>query len=40
MKKSYFTNTHIFAILQQALSGLPISELSREHGMCSSTFYK
>jgi putative transposase len=40
MKKSRFTDSQIMAILKQAESGVPVSELCREHGMSSATFYK
>jgi putative transposase len=40
MKTSRFTDSQIPAILKQAESGLPVSELCREHGMSSTTFYK
>jgi len=39
MKKSRFTDSQIMAILKQAESGVPVSELCREHGMSSATFY-
>ena len=40
MKTSRFTDSQILAILKQAEGGLPVSELCREHGMSSATFYK
>jgi len=40
MKRSRFTDSQIMAILKQAESGVPVSELCREHGMSSATFYK
>jgi len=40
MKKSRFTDSQIMAILKQAESGVPVSELCREHSMSSATFYK
>ena len=40
MKKSRYTDSQILAILEQAESGKPLSELCREHGMSSATFYK
>jgi len=39
MKKSRFTDSQIMAILKQAESGVPVSELCREYGMSSATFY-
>lgn len=40
MKKSRFSEAQIMAILQQAEGGVPVSELCREHGMSSASFYK
>ena len=40
MKKSRFSEAQIMTILQQAESGVPVSELCREHGMSSASFYK
>ena len=40
MKKSRFTDSQIVAILKQAGSGVPVSELCRQHGMSSAAFYK
>lgn len=40
MKQSRFTDSQIMAILKQAESGTPVSELCREHGMSSASFYK
>jgi len=40
MKTSRFIDSQIMAILKQAESGVPISELCREHGMSSASFYK
>lgn len=40
MKKAHFADSQILAILKQAESGVPISELCREHGISNSTFYK
>jgi len=39
MKKSRYTDSQIMAILKQAESGVPVSQLCREHGMSSATFY-
>ena len=38
MKKSSFTDSQILSILKQADTGVPVSELCREHGMGNSTF--
>ena len=40
MKKARYSNTQIMGILKQAESGVPVSELCREHGMSSASFYK
>jgi putative transposase len=40
MKRSRFSDSQIMAILKQAESGSPVSELCREHGMSNATFYK
>lgn len=40
MKKSRFSDSQILNILKQAEAGTPVSELCREHGMSSASFYK
>lgn len=40
MKNSRFTDSQILAILKQAEKGVPVTDLCREHGMGSATFYK
>ena len=40
MKKSRFSDSQILAIIKQAESGVPVSELCREHGMSAASFYK
>lgn len=40
MKKSRFSDSQILKILKQAEAGTPVSELCREHGMSSASFYK
>ena len=39
MKKSRFTDAQIMAILKQGESGVPVSELCRDHGMSSAAYY-
>jgi putative transposase len=40
MKRSKFTDSQILSILKQAEAGSPATELCREHGISSATFYK
>ena len=40
MKKSRYSDSRILAIIKQAESGVPISELFREHGVSYASFYK
>ena len=40
MKKSKYSDAQIMAILKQAENGVPVSDLCREHGMSSASFYK
>ena len=40
MKTTRKSDSQIMQILSQADSGVPVSELCREHGMSSATFYK
>ena len=40
MKIGRFNEPQILGILKQAGSGVPVSELCREHGMSSASFYK
>jgi putative transposase len=40
MKTSRYSDSQIMAILKQAESGVPASQLCREHGMSNATFYK
>lgn len=40
MKKSRYSDSQILKILRQAENGIPVTELCREHGMSSATFYK
>lgn len=40
MKTARYSDTQIMGILKQAEGGTPVSELCREHGMSSASFYK
>ncbi len=40
MKKSRFTDSQILTVLKQGEAGTPVSQLCREHGISSATFYK
>jgi putative transposase len=40
MKTTRKSDSQIMQILSQAGSGVPVSELCREHGMSGATFYK
>lgn len=40
MKNGRFSDSQIMGILKQAESGVPVSELCREHGMSRASFYK
>ena len=40
MKNGRYSDAQIMGILKQAESGVPISELCREHGMSNASFYK
>lgn len=40
MKNGRFSDAQIMGILKQAENGVPVSELCREHGMSSASFYK
>ena len=40
MKTGRYSDAQIMGILKQAESGMPISELCREHGMSNASFYK
>ena len=39
MKKSRFTESQILSILKQGESGVPVSEICREHRISNATFY-
>jgi putative transposase len=40
MKNGGYSDAQIMAVLKQAEGGVPVSELCREHGMSSASFYK
>ena len=40
MKNGRFRDAQIMGILKQTEDGVPVSELCREHGMSSASFYK
>jgi len=40
MKNGRYSDAQIMAVLKQAEGGVPVSELCREHGMSSASFYK
>ena len=40
MKNGRFSDAKIMGILRQAESGVPVTELCREHGMSNASFYK
>ena len=39
MKKSRFSESQIFGILKQGEAGVLVSDLCREHGISSATYY-
>ena len=40
MKNGRYSDAQIMAVLKQAEGSVPVSELCREHGMSSASFYK
>jgi putative transposase len=40
MKSKRYSDAQIMGILKQAESGVPVSEICREHGMSNASFYK
>jgi putative transposase len=40
MRKSKFSETQIVGMLKDAESGVPVADLTREHGVSKATFFK
>ena len=40
MKRPRYSDSQIMTILDQGQAGTPVSQLCREHGMSSASFYK
>ena len=40
MKKSRYNESQIIQILNEGESGVPITDICREHGICRATYYK
>ena len=40
MKKPRYKESHIFQILKEAESSIPVTDLCRKHGMSDASFYK
>jgi putative transposase len=40
MKKKRFSEAQIVKVLKEAESGVPVAELSRQHGFSKSSFYQ
>jgi len=40
MKTKRYSDAQIMGILKQAESGVPVSDLCRQHGMSNASFYK
>lgn len=40
MKTMKYSDSQVLSILKQAENGVPVTNLCREHGMSSATFYK
>lgn len=39
MKKSWFTESQIVAILKEGEAGLSVAQLTRKHGISAATYY-
>ena len=40
MKKSRYSESQIIKILKEYKSGMPVTDICREHGICRATYYK
>ena len=40
MKTSHYSDSRILSILRRAEGCIPVTQLCREHGMSSATFYR
>jgi len=40
MKKSRYSESQIIKMLNEGESGVPVTDICREHGICRATYYK
>ncbi len=40
MKRSRYSKSQIIKILKEDESGMPVTDICREHGICRATYYK
>ena len=40
MKRSRYSESQIIKILKENESGMPVTDICREHGICRTTYYK
>jgi putative transposase len=40
MKKSGYSESQIIKILKEGESGMPVTDICREHGICRAIYYK